>query len=220
MLAAGRGSQIFEFGTDRVLRRSLHDVSLAREANVMELARGFGVPVPAVHELRANDREMVMDRIPGPTMVDWILRRPWQLQRAAAILAELHDAVHRIPAPSWLRDAGDGGDVLVHLDLHPLNVIMGPRGPVLIDWTNSARGLAETDVALTWVLLRTGEAPANAVMARLVDRFRGGLIRAFLTHFETATIHDALPYAAELRLCDSTLTDTERVAITKLLQSP
>src|SRR4051812_44032422 len=153
LLAAGRAAEIFEYGSDCVLRRSVTGYSFAYEANVMELARGFGVPVPAVHELRANDTELVMDRITGPTMVDWILRAPWRVRTAGRILAEFHDAVHKIPGPSWLRDAGDGGEALIHLDLHPLNIIMGPKGPVLIDWTNSARGLGATDVAFTWMLL-------------------------------------------------------------------
>src|SRR4051794_8756915 len=141
LIAEGRAAQIFEFGNDRVLRRSLTGFSFAYEANVMELARGFGVPVPAVHELRANDTEDVMDRITGPTIVDWILHGPWRIRSAGRILAELHAAVHKVIGPSWLHDAGDGGGALLHLDLHPLNVIMGPNGPVLIDWTNAARGL-------------------------------------------------------------------------------
>ncbi len=185
----------------------------------MDLARGFGVPVPRVHELRAGDRELVMDRIPGPTMVNWLLRGPWRLRKCATILAELHDVVHKVPGPSWLRDAGDGGPSLLHLDLHPLNVIMSPDGPVLIDWTNSARGTPDTDIALTWLLLRTGEPPASAVMARLIDRFRGAIVRSFLERVDGDAARAALPYAAELRLCDVTVTGTERASIAQLLRS-
>src|SRR4051812_36353351 len=98
LIAAGRYAEIFELGTDKVLRRSLTGFSLAYEANAMELARGFGVPVPAVHELRADDTEIVTERIVGPTMVDWVMRGPWRIKSAGRILAEFHDAVHKVPA--------------------------------------------------------------------------------------------------------------------------
>src|SRR3954468_19124686 len=184
LLASGRAAQIFEYGDDLVLRRSLTGFSFAYEANVMELARGFGVPVPAVHELRANDTELVMDRIEGPTMVDWILRAPWRIRKAGQILAEFHDTVHKVIAPSWLHDAGDGGGSLVHLDLHPLNIMMGPKGPVLLDWTNAGRGLAGTDIAFTWMLLSTGEPPSSPLMMKVIGAFRSALVRSFASHID------------------------------------
>src|SRR6185436_18084502 len=105
-------------------------------------------------------------------MVDWILRGPWRLRAAAQVLADFHDAVHKIPGPSWLVDAGDGGASLIHLDLHPLNIIMGPKGPVLIDWTNAARGKAGTDIAFTWMLVSTGEVPPSKLLMKAIELFR------------------------------------------------
>ncbi len=218
-LAAGRDGKIFEFGPGRVLRRTSRERSLAYEANVMELARGFGVPVPRVHELRANDTELVMDRIDGPSMLDWMLKGPWRMRAGAQILGELHDAVHKIPANSWLHDAGDGGDRLVHLDLHPLNVMMGRDGPVLIDWTNAARGKPGTDIAMTWMLLSTGEAPASPVLQRVVAGFRKWFVQSFLRTVDRAAAVEAMPYAFELHLCDPNLTESERKAVTDLVRS-
>jgi aminoglycoside phosphotransferase (APT) family kinase protein len=43
---------------------------------------------------------------------------------------------------------------LVHLDLHPLNVLCTRRGPVVIDWPAAARGAPGVDVALTWAVSR------------------------------------------------------------------
>ena len=54
------------------------------------------------------------------------------------MLADLHDRLHEIAGPDWLPGMPDGGDRLLHLDLHPLNVIMSPNGPVVIDWPNAA----------------------------------------------------------------------------------
>ena len=74
--------------------------------------------------------------------------------RGARMLADLHDRLHAIPAPEWLPQMPGDGTSLVHLDLHPLNVIMHPdRGPVVIDWANASRGDALFDVGVTYVLL-------------------------------------------------------------------
>ena len=43
------------------------------------------------------------------------------------MLADLHDRLHVIPAPDWLPGVDDG-DRLVHLDLHPMNVMLTPVG--------------------------------------------------------------------------------------------
>ena len=119
------------------------------------------IPVPTIHEVRAGGTEIVMERIDGPMM----MRRDAApavdaCGRYARMLADLHDRLHVIPAPDWLRAGPDDGDRLVHLDLHPLNVIMHPRrGPVVIDWTNAARGDALIDVAVT---LRAADVSAHA----------------------------------------------------------
>src|SRR6478672_1831381 len=46
-----------------------------------------------------------------------------------------------------------------HLDLHPLNVIMSPNGPVVIDWPNARRGDPILDVAVTYALIACGHIP-------------------------------------------------------------
>jgi aminoglycoside phosphotransferase (APT) family kinase protein len=42
---------------------------------------------------------------------------------------------------------------VLHLDLHPANVMLAPTGPVVIDWCNAEDGPAGLDVALTAVIL-------------------------------------------------------------------
>ncbi len=93
-----------------------------------------GFPVPRVLAVRADG--LVMDRAEGPTMFEDVARRPWRLRHAATVLADLHGRLHSIPAPEELPSVGPG-DAVLHLDLHPLNVILTPRGPVVIDWTNA-----------------------------------------------------------------------------------
>src|SRR5207253_7137372 len=61
--------------------------------------------------------------------------------------ADLHRRLQAIPAPS-----GTPGLVVVHGDLHPLNVIATADGPVVIDWRNAEEGPAAYDVAMTAII--------------------------------------------------------------------
>ena len=120
------------------------------EARTITYAREHGYPVPEIHDVRAGGTEIVMERIEGPMMMDAMLREPWRMPRYCRELADLHDRLHVIPAPDWLPDMG--GDRLVHLDLHPMNVMMTASGPVVIDWPNAARGDPLLDVGSPYIL--------------------------------------------------------------------
>jgi aminoglycoside phosphotransferase (APT) family kinase protein len=105
---------------------------------VMAWARSHGYPVPQVYERTETD--LILDRLHGPTMLADLARRPWRLVRHAKTLAGLHRQLHAIPAPAELpAPLGEGGS-LVHLDLHPGNVVLTASGPMVIDWPNAARG--------------------------------------------------------------------------------
>ncbi len=126
----------------------------------MEYVRSQGYPVPEIHEITEDGAALVMERIDGASMIDVMKRRPWPFREQAAVLADLHQRLHAIEAPDWLPAApGTDGDALLHLDLHPLNVIIAGHGPVVIDWPNAVRGQPATDVAITWVLLHSGSDP-------------------------------------------------------------
>ena len=133
-LAAGRSADVFDLGGGRILRR-YHDRarSAEREAKVVSWAGAHGVPVPEVFDVAGPD--IVMEKVDGPTMLADLARRPWRLLRHAARLARLHQQVHRVPALDGLRAPFGDGRALLHLDLHPDNVLLSPRGPVLIAWT-------------------------------------------------------------------------------------
>src|ERR1700691_2517308 len=65
-------------------------------------------------------------------------------------------------APDWLRAPFGYGAPLLHLDLHPINVLLSPRGPVVIDWEGAGRGPAEADLAICWVLVALSSGPGSA----------------------------------------------------------
>lgn len=191
-LGAGRASTVYGLDDNRVLRRG---GAPEREARVMQHARAAGYPVPAVHDVQ--DAALVLERIHGPTMLGDLRRRPWRLRAHARLLADLHERLHAIPYE---------GATLLHLDLHPENVLLPPSGPVVIDWTNAQAGKPALDVALSWLIARTsGGLPGRA------------FARAFLGSFERQWVFRALPEAAALRISDSNVTEHERDAVRGLL---
>jgi aminoglycoside phosphotransferase (APT) family kinase protein len=204
LIAAGRASEIFDLGDGRVLRRFRGGGDPEREALVMRHARDHGYPVPRVLEVIPD--ALVLERIEGRTMLEELRRRPWTLRRHASLLARLHKRVHQIAAPSSLPAAG-AGDRLLHLDLHPDNVILSPSGPFVIDWTNARRGDPALDVALTWVIAATSGGPLERLF-----------LRWFLLHFDRADLLHALPAAADRRVADANVTDRERRAVRRFVE--
>ena len=202
LLASGRDGDIFEYGPDLVLRRARDGRNIEHEARIMRYVHARGLVVPEIHDVRANGTEIVMDRIDGPTMLDAVSRRPWTLSRHAKVLADLHRRLHEIEAPDWLAQLPDQGNRVVHLDLHPLNVLYGSNGPVLIDWTNAARGRAETDLAQTWLILAAADNPDGGVVARVSSPLQRLFARLVIREFDRAGIVPYLRPAAESRRRD------------------
>lgn len=213
MLASGRASEVILLDERRVLRRVRERGGHEREAALMEHAREAGYPVPAVLEVRSDG--LVMERVLGPTMAADLMRRPWLVRAHARTLADLHRRLHRITppaeAPARYRPPEEG-DVLLHGDLHPLNVLLSPAGPVVIDWTNGGRGPGAIDVADTWLVLAAAGlqgAPWRRALIRL-------FLRAFLAAAGREEAAHHLKEAAGWRATDPHLKDVERDAMLRI----
>ncbi|GAA1075483.1 phosphotransferase [Nocardiopsis metallicus] len=173
-LASGRDAEVFALDDHRVLRRYRNFCDTASEAAAMAHAARHGYPVPEVH--RAQGRELEMERLYGPTMLDASLDGLISPEESSRILAELHERLHALPGRK-----GSGQDRLLHMDLHPGNVVLAPRGPVVIDWTNARDGAPDLDLALTALLLAlTGDSTdpplaglAEACLAPYVGHVKG-----------------------------------------------
>jgi aminoglycoside phosphotransferase (APT) family kinase protein len=216
LLARGRDGDIFAHGPGLVLRRTRDGRSIEHEARVMRYAADHGYPVPAIHDVRANGSEVVMERIDGPMMMDVMAKRPWTLLHYASMLADLHDQLHKISAPDWLSRLPDGGDRLVHLDLHPMNVILSERGPVVIDWANASAGQAMSDVALTCVLLTCPEMPAPRLVQLLAQPMRALITAAFARRYRGPTFDARLAAMAEWKALDRNMAPREVAACERL----
>jgi hypothetical protein len=152
------------------------------EAVTQRAVHSAGLPSPRLDDIihLENRHGVVMERITGPTMADVLGKQPWRILELARLQAGLHARLHSNTLPQleasrlnlWGRIARvkaipllakqalmkslvdlPDGDAICHLDFHPMNIIMSPRGPVIIDWESAVKGNPLLDVARTWLLL-------------------------------------------------------------------
>jgi aminoglycoside phosphotransferase (APT) family kinase protein len=219
LVASGRDADVFADTAGRVLRRYRDSRRNAEaEAALMRYACERGLPVPAVYD--AHGPDLVMERVEGVTMADALVRRPWQLARYALLLARVHDMVHRVAAPEWLERRVGDGDRLLHLDLHPENVLMASSGPVIIDWTNAAAGAADVDVLDTWLVMSSARVGGPRVRRTVATAGQRRFAALFLRATGLRGEGPALAQAAARRLDDPNMSEAERRRIARLASLP
>jgi streptomycin 6-kinase len=179
LVGSGRDADVFSLGSDRVLRRYREGGDATREAELMAFVAGHGYPVPTIFDVDGAD--LVMERIDGPTMLVALGEGTLEIAQAARTLAQLQDRLHRLPG----RARALAGDRVIHLDFHPENVMVGSRGPMVIDWRNATDGPPDLDVAMSAVILAQvavddGDgraAPARTLLARFLEHTEGDPLR-------------------------------------------
>ncbi|MDP4510388.1 phosphotransferase [Nonomuraea turcica] len=151
LLGSGRSADVYAVDGDRVLRRYREPLDARREVAVMAHVARHGFPVPDVYpgvgEGHATD--LVMRRLSGPTMLRAAIDGEITPAEAGRVTARLLLRLHTIPALV----SGDPRDRVLHLDLHPDNVLLTPDGPFVIDWCNSREGLPGQDCAMSALIM-------------------------------------------------------------------
>jgi aminoglycoside phosphotransferase (APT) family kinase protein len=182
----------------------------------MQHLRAHGAPVPEV--FGADGSDLVMERLDGPTMLDVLKSRPWRAATLGRQLAALHSRIHAIPAEGLdLRCLGNG-DAILHMDLHPDNVVLTAGGPMIIDWTNVTVGDPLADVMNTWMLMMTSSpAGAPVVLRPLLRPIRRAIARGFAGHPQFgADAREWLTRVCQARLVDPNTRDDERARVRAL----
>ena len=173
--------------------------SIENEARIASTIYKSGLPVPEVSEMVCvNERRgLIYQRVYGDSLYKAAQRKPWNVIRYLRRSAELHTKIHShnisaglpsqrqilernirtaVGLPSHLRakalaalDAMPDGDQLCHGDFWGGNILMSPRGEVIIDWNRASYGNPLADLART----------TNAAMAFLKTK---QIRRAFLSY--------------------------------------
>ncbi len=220
LIAQGRAADVFGYGDGLVLRRYRSDHFSLYEAAVMQYVAQHGYPVPRVVE--ASGRDIVMERIDGQTMLTDLGKHPWRLFAHARTLADLAKRLHAIPAPAWLdprvgatpeRSGGADRLVLVHMDLHPDNVMITANGPVVIDWSNAGIAPPEAEMADLWILMSIANIPGTGLVPKLLSYGRKLFLRSYMKHFDREAVRKHVRAAGEWRLRDRNMQDDERERI-------
>ena len=185
-----QGTQCFAL---RVFRPE-QTATARREVAAMDRARAGGLPVPAVHAagIWRERPAVLLTWMPGTPLRDELIARPWRAWSLGIALGRTQAAIHAVPGPvgrpgesrSWidwaepddalrqmLCERDRGGGAVLHLDLHPLNVlVLGDRVTAVLDWANARSGDPRADLARTASILRFAPLPAGrpAPLARTV----------------------------------------------------
>lgn len=192
---------MYALDADRVLRRYRDGGETAGEAAVMTYVADRGVPVPRVHH--ASGPDMVLERVPGPSLLAALLAGSATAESAATLLADLHHRLHGIPA----QRSDDPETRIVHLDLHPDNVILGPAGPVLIDWRNATESSPDLDLAVSALIF--AEVAVGQHRPPDLAELAAALLRAFLRLAGGDPVSQ-LDAAVARRAADPNLTKVEK----------
>ncbi|MBO4260678.1 phosphotransferase, partial [Streptomyces griseorubiginosus] len=89
-------------------------------------------------------------------------------REGGVVLARLLRRLHAVPG--W-----DNGGCVVHLDLHPDNVMLTPDGPRVIDWSNAEEGRPGLDWGMSAIILAQ-VAVGDAPIAGLAREVLSGLL--------------------------------------------
>ena len=199
--AFGRDADIYSIDDEWVLRRYRDGHPVRDEADFMRHVARYGYPVPAVRDIEGPD--MVVQRLEGPTLGDAAIAGDLSATEIGLIHADLHRRLQAIPAPS-----GTPGRVVVHGDLHPLNVMATADGPVVIDWRNAEEGTAEFDVAMTAIIF--AQVALDPAYENLTELLRDALATYLANSIDPTP---GLPDALERRGNNRTLTPAERALL-------
>jgi aminoglycoside phosphotransferase (APT) family kinase protein len=215
-IARGRDGAIYEYAPGLVLRKMFDGRSIADEARIIQYVGEHGYPVPRIESVSDDGTEIVMERLEGPMMMDVMAKQPWTLPKNVRALADLHDQLHAIRAPDWLRRLEPDGDAVLHLDFHPMNVMMTARGPVVIDWSNAAVGKPLTEIGLSYVLLVGPQMPAPWIVRTLIHPPRVGIGRLFLHRYRGPALAERVAFAAELKQIDDHMAPDELARLQRI----
>jgi aminoglycoside phosphotransferase (APT) family kinase protein len=193
------------------------------EAEYVEAVRAVGAPAPALLGMEKvfGRPASVWERVDGNSLWQRVVDEPGRSAKVGRCLAEIQLALFELVPPVTLPsqrdrllskirwsaanvDASlgaalelvprpDGTPRLCHGDLHPSNVIVSPRGPILVDWFDASRGDRVADIARSSLTLLS-DGPSTPSYLPGSDRGR----LAIVSHAYLSRLRDSLDIAPGL----------------------
>ncbi|HZG02967.1 MAG TPA: phosphotransferase [Streptomyces sp.] len=215
-LGSGRSADVYAIDDAWALRRYRDGRDATTEAAVMAHLAERGYPVPRVRPSAGDGplsrADLVMRRLSGPTLLQALRRGAVTPAETGRIVADLMRRLHAVPA----RVSADPSHRILHLDLHPDNVVLTPDGPVVIDWGTAEEGPPGLDWAMSALIMAQvaegwGLAPFEAAGVREV-------LASFLRHRDPAVVLDGsdsghLAQAVARRAANPTMSEAETAAL-------
>jgi Ser/Thr protein kinase RdoA (MazF antagonist) len=192
----------------RVGRPAVIDAEVAASS-----AAAAVLPVPAVLDrVEVGDMSAVLlEMLPGRPAADFARGSPSLARAAGQAGGTVHALLADVRAPAGLRTVPGpavptpvGQACVVHLDLHPFNILTGAGGEVtgVLDWANAAAGDPDLDRARTWTILTLDP----AARARRGEPGWAALLDGWA---ESAALHD-VPATYRAWACEFMLRDLAR----------
>jgi tRNA A-37 threonylcarbamoyl transferase component Bud32 len=207
VMDAGSFATLYALDDERVLRRYRSGGDAGPEARLLTYLARQGLPVPWVVHRGGPDLEM--ERLHGPTLLQGLASGEVPIAEGARLMSDLHTRLHTIEVPPELRASYRPGFVIVHLDLHPGNVVLSDeKGPALVAWGSAGLASAAADLATTALLIAEVASDGQEEHSRAAR----ALLAAFL-HEAPPLPPAALDSAAARRIVDPWLVPGERELI-------
>lgn len=180
-------------------------------SKIYESIKGNGIRIPKPFEIiKLEDRMgIVFEMIQGRTMLEEISKKPWKVKTLSKKLGGIHNTIHQnvngsllsyrldlqfqIDKAPFLSDEVkkkllemvaklEDSNEICHGDLHPDNIILSPKGPVVIDWLNARRGNKLLDLARTSIMIKYGHIPPDKsfIMKAILKKIRNVLYKDYL----------------------------------------
>ncbi len=221
LVAAGRTSDVYEFGRGSVVkvpRAGVPNHWAALEAEITAAVHGQGLPTPEVRGLEQIEGRdsVVFEHIEGPSLWEQIREDTSDVSSLASWFAEIQLSIHAADPPASLLRLGDRvcqkidsvksltpgergdarrivselpeGSALCHGDLHPGNVLISGRGPIVIDWFDAAIGSSLADIVRSSLLIRPVADDAHLHLpgssTELLERVHADYLAFVLQHQE------------------------------------
>ena len=188
LIARGRNADVYLLNDTQVLRRLHTGASTYPNIDVLRHLNALGYPTARIVEVDGTD--LVLERLHGPNLLQALDAREVSLPHGVQILRDLHTSLHALPLPPSFTAPMPAAVMpqtsMLHLDLHPGNVLLTADGPRVIDWESARMGPAGVDLATTALIFAEvvvdGNEYAHAAhcMLRYFARDGGATIRPCL----------------------------------------